>query len=175
MITLGIDPGLSGGVAAIDGTGRIVLLEPTPILDGQVRVFDGRALGDMLRARGLLWADGCNGSRCYAYIEHAQSMPRQGVASTFAYGVTFGSTIAAVRSLGIGYTLVRPAIWKRALGLKGSDKRESIGLAGQHWPELSLRRKDDGLAEALLIARWGWLKDSVERAGAAQAGSGVLG
>lgn len=171
MITLGIDPGLSGGVAAIDGTGRILLLEPTPILDGQVRVFDGRALGDMLRARGLLRGDG---ARCYAYIEHAQSMPGQGVASTFAYGTVFGSTIAAVRNLGVGYTLVRPAVWKRALGL-GRDKRESIGLAAQHWPELQLKRKDDGLAEALLIARWGWLKDAGAGAGAAQATPEVLG
>ena len=60
-------------------------------------------------------------------------------------------TLTLHRSRG---TRVRPAIWKRTLGL-GKDKEASRLKAIQLFPTADLRRKKDhGRAEALLLAYW---------------------
>lgn len=51
---------------------------------------------------------------------------------------------------------VRPTVWKRALGL-GKDKEASRLKAMQLFPSADLRRKkDQGRAEALLLAVYGF-------------------
>jgi crossover junction endodeoxyribonuclease RuvC len=149
LITLGVDPGLKGGVAALDGEGRLLWAEPLPMLDGLV---DPSAL------RALLSRLGGDPTRLFAYVERAQAFPGQGISSTFKYGVGYGSLLSALAWQGIGYQAVPAGAWKRAMGLTG-DKADSIAMARRYWPQLALRRKDDGLAEAALLARWGWRKD----------------
>lgn len=59
--------------------------------------------------------------------------------------------------LGIPYTVVPPATWKRAMGVT-ADKSEAIVIAQRLFPacaHLLYRAKDDGRAEALLIAEHG--------------------
>ena len=59
--------------------------------------------------------------------------------------------------LDMPYTLVTPMVWKKHFAL-GRDKAESIDLAQRMFPTLApiiTRKKDDGLAEAALIAAWG--------------------
>jgi crossover junction endodeoxyribonuclease RuvC len=63
--------------------------------------------------------------------------------------------VGLLAALQIAYTTVRPAIWKRALGL-GKDKEAARLRAMQLFPAADLRRKKDhGRAEALLLAWWG--------------------
>jgi hypothetical protein len=53
---------------------------------------------------------------------------------------------------------VTPTKWKRALGL-GADKGDSRRRAMETWPYMAskfARVKDDGRAEAALIAWWHW-------------------
>ena len=108
---------------------------------------------------GRLLADR-NIDSMFAYVERAQSMPQQGIASAFNYGCCFGTLLGTLAALGIGYQLVPASVWKRKLGLMaGSDKKASIGLAQQHYPSRTFKASQHGLAESLLIARWGWEKD----------------
>ena len=87
-------------------------------------------------------------------IELVASMPRQGVASTFKFGMAFGATIALAERLHCPFHFVTPRIWKKALGLD-SDKNRSLALARNLWEEAPIsRQKDNGRAEALLIAEW---------------------
>ncbi len=74
----------------------------------------------------------------------------------FTVGVGFGVWLGVLSTLGLSYTRVRPAIWKRALGL-GKDKEASRLRVQQLFPGADLRRKKDhGRAEALLLAVYGW-------------------
>lgn len=54
---------------------------------------------------------------------------------------------------------VRPQEWKKHFQLHGSDKRQSMELAGELFPDLKDRFRrvtmDDGLADAILIAQYG--------------------
>jgi hypothetical protein len=59
---------------------------------------------------------------------------------------------------GIKYIEVRPAKWKKDMGLN-SDKINSIKLCQRLFPTIELvqkgcRKPHDGMAEALLIAEW---------------------
>jgi crossover junction endodeoxyribonuclease RuvC len=144
-VILGIDPGQNGGVALINRHGALQFAEGMPVARNAVVTVDVRQLGHLLTGRHGV----------FAFVERAQAMPRQGVSSAFNYGCIFGSILTALADLGIGYELVAPAKWKRDFGLQ-SDKRQAIDRAQQLYPALRrLRAKDDGVAEALLIARWG--------------------
>lgn len=54
--------------------------------------------------------------------------------------------------------LVKPAVWKKALGLNKKDKDASIKKAIELFPEMEsklARKKDHDRAEALLLAYYG--------------------
>ena len=148
MLTLGLDPGLTGAVALLDITGECVLLTDLPIIrDKSLAWVDGSQLQGML-------LDAIGGRQCRAVVERVSAMPRQGVASSFGFGVGFGSILSVLQTLLLPLELVTPAVWKRAMGLT-SDKRASLDRARLLFPtaDLSLA-KHDGRAEALLLAHW---------------------
>lgn len=135
---LGIDPGMTGAIAQVSPTEEVWDMPETPHdLAALLATFDP--------------------ATTVAYVERVASMPGQGVASTFKFGYSFGVLIGCLASRGIRYELVAPSKWKRAMGLS-KDKGESRRLAQALYPALvsQLRRaRDDGRAEALLIAEWG--------------------
>lgn len=139
MAIVGVDPGIAGAVALLDGRGDVLDMPANP-----------RDLWDSLSAWRADYHD------LHAYVEKAQPMPRQGVASTFKTGYGYGVIIGLLAGLGIPYETVTPAVWKRKMGLWGRDKEASRALARQYWPTASLGRvRDHGRAEALLIAEYG--------------------
>lgn len=145
---IGIDPGLSGGVGVLDARGGIVLAEMMPVMEGpKRRMVDGHALRILLRGCTVI-------DTAHAVIERVNAMPKQGVASTFSFGQSQGIAIGVVCGLGIGYEFVLPQIWKKTYGLIGKPKNVSVGLVKRRWPGLHLKAKDDGIADALLIADW---------------------
>ncbi len=146
---MGLDPGLTGAFAAIDDAGQVIALHDLPIIrDGKLAFVDAAALvGHMIEAR--------QGRPARILVERVSSMPGQGVASSFQFGVGFGSLLAACRYIAMPLELVTPATWKRALGLS-SDKRASLDKARMLFPAAELHLvKHDGRAEALLLAEYG--------------------
>jgi crossover junction endodeoxyribonuclease RuvC len=111
MIIAGIDPGLSGAVALLDGgTGTVVDIFDMPTLElkrgGKTkREIDPHALAAALGRDRI----------GHAFIEAVGAMPGQGVASMFAFGKAFGIAIGVVSTLGIPSTLVAPMTWKKAM------------------------------------------------------------
>lgn len=157
MIIIGIDPGMDGAVAAIDGESRQLLrLEDTPVLQaGKGREYDVSGMADLLRSMVL-------GHSARVVIERAQPMPGQGVTSTFSTGMGYGIWIGVVGALGIPYSSVRPCDWTRKLlkGVPGEGKARSILLASQTFPGIELvppgcRKPRDGRADAACIAYYG--------------------
>ncbi len=148
MLTLGIDPGLHGALALVDGDGMAELVADLPaIRDNRLAWIDGGELQSMLL--GAL-----HGRPCRAVVERVSAMPRQGIASAFTFGAGLGSILATLQTLHLPIDLVTAAEWKRALGLS-SDKRASLDKARLLFPgvDLSLAKHADR-AEACLIAHF---------------------
>jgi hypothetical protein len=146
-IIIGVDPGKSGAIAVLD--------------DGALRdVGDMPVVGATISAARL--SDMCSRwlplDYVLAVVEDVHAMPKQGVSSTFAFGRSLGVIEGALGALSIPTHYVSPARWKRDLRL-GKDKGESRRRAIELWPDRAdwfARVKDDGRAEAALIAYW-WL------------------
>lgn len=149
MKVVAIDPGQSGAVACIDTK------------TGSVRVADmptmGRGSGSKRRVNAaLLCGIVATFDADAGVVEEVSAMPRQGVASTFAFGEAYGTARTAIIAAGLPIHHVRPRKWKGHFGL-GKSKDASRTRAVELYPELAgelARVKDDGRAEAVLIARW---------------------
>jgi hypothetical protein len=140
-LILGVDPGITGGLAFLFA--NRVVAEDIPTAGGEVDV-------DTLvrRVREMQPA--------LAIIERANAMPKQGVSSTFKYGVAYGALRTVVALCNIPYRLVTPGKWKAHFHLD-ADKEKSRALAIQLWPGCGYfaLKKHHGRAEAALIARYG--------------------
>ena len=92
-----------------------------------------------------------------AVIEQVASRPNQSSVATFRFGMGYGALIACVAANKTPMHLVTPQKWKKHFGLT-SDKDTSRQLAMQRFPDYAdkfVRKKDDGRAEAALIALYG--------------------
>lgn len=149
---IGIDPGLSGAVARYDPetNGLIVHDVPTHELkrNGKTkREVDlhslARIMDDLTKEPG--------GS---ILIEQVGSMPGQGVSSVFAFGKVYGILLGVSAATFVPLDTVTPAVWKKAMGVTaskdGARAKASAILPG--WSNLWARVKDDGRAEASLLA-----------------------
>lgn len=145
MIVAGIDPGLTGAIA-LAGDGYLAV-EDMPVMgSGRQKVVNGAALTGTLKG----WRPDV------AVIERVHAMPKQGVVSSFRFGQALGTVEGIVLGLGISVRYVTPQTWKKHFHLS-SDKEMSRMAAIRFYPRIAdqlSRKKDDGRAEALLIARW---------------------
>jgi len=148
MLTLGVDPGLSGALALLDSDGMPEFVADLPVIrDHKLAWIDGGALQSTL-------LEVLHGRPCRAAVERVSSSPQQGVASAFTFGIGFGSILATLQTLRLPIELITAVQWKTALGL-GKDKRASLDKARLLFPSTELHlAKYDGRAEALLLAHF---------------------
>ncbi len=144
---MGIDPGLGGAVAVLDTEACVV---DVPVIKvGTKREYNVPVMAKLVYG----WEPD------HIYIEKVHSMPKQGVASSFNFGMGFGLWLGIIAALGIPYTLVTPQRWKgKMMDGQRRGKGDARLRATQLFPELAgslTRVKDDGRAEALLIAAYG--------------------
>lgn len=144
---LGVDPGLSGAVALYDPfTSRCkgVWNTPTePSKTNHKRDIDLQSFSSLIGIHAP--------SIAFAMVENVGAMPGQGVVSMFRFGQSLGAVTGILASFMIPTYYVVPSVWKSALGLF-RDKKESIKKAHEFFPESKSAIKNDGMAEALLIA-----------------------
>jgi hypothetical protein len=122
---------------------EIIAAEDTPCVAGQVDPASLVARLEQMRPD-------------VAIIERVGAMPKQGVSSTFKFGVAFGMLQGVVAALKIPVHFVAPSVWKSHYRL-GSDKEKARALALQLWParaDLFGLRKHHNRAEAALLARY---------------------
>lgn len=151
---IGIDPGAAGAVAILEADGSLVQVFDMPAVEVTVGGKAKRRISpEMLAAELRLF----NVHATCAYIEQVSAMPGQGVSSMFAFGESFGLAKGVLAGLGIPVQSVTPGRWKKALQLN-SGKDAARAKAAATWPQHAgefRRVKDDGRAEAALIALWG--------------------
>lgn len=154
MNIIGIDPGLDGAVAILEAGGEHMIYD-TPTLtvkgaSGNRREYNLVVMASWLRP----WA-----ARSVAYIENVHAMPGQGVRSMFTMGLGVGAWMGILAALEIPVTRVTPQRWKGVmLDGMGHDKDAGRLRAIQLFPSracLFERKKDDGRADAILIAEYG--------------------
>lgn len=162
---IGIDPGLTGAIACING--RSVVVEVLPTIENGSKAKIKQEIDAATLRRYILNLEGAsNPDGVVAYLEHVSAMPAmmggkvvQGGSSTFSLGDTFGAIRGVLACLGIPVVRVRPQVWKKQFKL-GSDKEQARATAVWLFPQIPLtRKKDHNLAEALLIAEWGRLQE----------------
>lgn len=136
---IGIDPGIKGGIAVIDLCSEKLI---------EYAYFNEERYREVLKKyKGDVW------------LEQVHSMPRQGVKSTFNFGVNYGLLKGMAYCSNHNVIEVSPQKWKRYYNLH-NNKSESIKLAHKYYKvDLNIGKRkvieSDGMAEAILIARYG--------------------
>lgn len=153
---LGIDPGFSGALAVLHENTAVVFDVPivkVKTKKGFKTFFDMTGMARLLRRYAN---PSTNGFIVHAAIEKVGSMPEQGIVGAFRFGEGYGLWRGMLTAYNIPFTEVMPGQWKGEMmhGL-GTEKGHSILRAKQLFPTVVLdRKKDDGRAEALLIAEF---------------------
>ena len=146
---LGIDPGQKGALAFLNVEGLIWEIEDMPLLGKEI---NAHMLTRLIEGYGPVRQ---------AVIERSHSMPKQGVASVFNYGVGYGKILGVLAALDIPTHFYSSSEWKKHWRLS-NDKDLSRRLATERWPSYASsfsRVKDDGRAEACFIAAK-WIADN---------------
>lgn len=136
-ISIGIDPGKSGGIAVIDGEEK-----------NTYPYSDEKLISIAISTKNSV-----------ACVEKVGAMPGQGVVSMFSFGKSAGFIEGVLQALGIPYQLIPPQKWKKEFSLN-SEKGKSIEVCKKLFPGINLlatqrcRKEHDGMAEALLIAEY---------------------
>ncbi len=145
---LGVDPGATGALAVVDSYGALHEVHDMPLVDKKVSPI---LLAELVNE----FAD-YEEQTTHCVVEQVASMPGQGVASTFTFGQSYGIVLGVIAAVGLPVTHVRPAAWKKTMGVT-ADKETSRRRALDLWPNRAdwfKRKKDNGRAEAALLALW---------------------
>lgn len=158
-LSLGIDPGLDGAIAALGGDGSLIWVWDTPTVtvqkpSGKKRMYLPGEMAAILESYCLKYGVG----NIRVMMESVHAMPKQGGVSNFSMGRGVGTWEGLVAAFKLPLEYVTPQSWKKlAMGAgAGGDKSLSIltaqRLVPTSTPFLKLK-KHDGRAEAILIAR----------------------
>ncbi len=153
MRIIGIDPGLSGGIAILDDL-KIFDIYDMPIMS------EGKKNKNQLNSAQLVNIIKKNiipSGDTFLIVEQVSAMPGQGVTSMFNFGQTFGSIKGICAALNLPIFFVRPTKWKKHFDLINSSKDASRTKVIEMYPSISPRlskKKDVNKADAILIARY---------------------
>jgi len=153
MIIIGIDPGLSGGIAVLDNNKVLELFDMPVMADGKK---NKKQLNSALLAK-LIKENISNTSESAVIVEQVNAMPGQGVTSMFNFGQTFGAIKGICATLELPIFFVRPSKWKKHFELINSSKDASRTKAIEMYPHLAeklSKKKDVNKSDAILIARF---------------------
>ena len=144
MMFIGIDPGAKGGIGLL-----------------------GTAFGGIQKEEAIPYSNQVLLEVCqlyqheaYVFLEKVHAMPGQGVTSMFSFGKSYGYILGVLDAFQMDVTEVDPRTWKKHFGIT-ADKQESIDKVKELYPGVNLlptsrcRKESDGMAEALLLARYG--------------------
>jgi len=149
---IGIDPGISGAIAVFDWyTKKLVEIIDMPTLEVESGKTKKRHISAVSLANYLVGF-----TDTHVVIERVGALPGNGSVSMFNFGRSAGIIEGVVAALEMPNTYVTPAAWTKAVG-RAAGKDASRMRAMELFPskaEMFKRAKDDGRADAALIAYW---------------------
>ncbi len=171
MISVGIDPGLDGAVAAItygsfdNWQAGVVDLFSVPIITekkgkGIRRLYDEQGMVRLIREIHMVAVDGIR-----VTLEKAQAMPGQGVRSMFSIGEGFGLWKGILADRELPRQIIHPRTWQQRVckDIPGDTKTKAILAAQRYFPKVDLRATErskkphTGRADATCMAIFGIL------------------
>jgi crossover junction endodeoxyribonuclease RuvC len=152
-IICGVDPGKTGAIAFLDARGQIIAIHDMPVIEVVVdktkrKRISAHGVSDVLKGLDIEMV----------VIEQVGGITGQSASAAFTFGHSCGLIQGVVIGLNLPVALLPPQRWKKAAHLP-ADKGAARLRAQQLWPEEAkqfARIKDDGRAEACLIARHYW-------------------
>jgi len=148
---LAIDPGASGALAFFNpdaGTLEIIDMPVVEVKRGQKmkKEISSQMLAAIIKAR----------KPSVAIVELVHSRPGQGVSSMFSFGRGCGQCEGVLAALEIPITYITPLGWQKAVNARsGKDgNRQRAAELFPAYTHLFARKKDDGRADAALMAWW---------------------
>ena len=151
MLILAIDPGAKGALAFYSPTAGTLEIVDTPTVEVKrgakmKNEISAQMLAAIVRAR----------KPTEAVVERVGAFPGQGVSSVFAFGKAAGLLDGVLAALEIPVTYVAPQKWQRDVGTReGKDgNRQRASELFPAYASTFARAKDDGRADAALMAWW---------------------
>ena len=158
-IVIGIDPGVSGGIAWID-------CDKPREFGTECRRMPDTEHGVAVLLAGIV-EDSCESIT--AYIERVHSSPQMGVSSAFTFGRGYGLLLGLLLAHRVRINDITPGTWQKAMGLVQRGKGNTIAGAdrAEHTKAKKLANKEKAgnlfpwikvtnyVADALLIAEYG--------------------
>lgn len=152
---IGIDPGNTGALALFDDTGELIEVEDMPLI-AHGKKLQVNIVPLAITVKNWKTMAELDGKRISSVLEQVHAMPKQGVTSSFNFGMGYGGMQGILATLMIPMQLVTPGKWKKHHRLINKDKDNARTLAQQLFPTASLaRKKDIGRADAILIGLYG--------------------
>lgn len=148
---LAIDPGASGALAFYNPEAGTLEIIDTPVV--QVKrgtktktEISPQMMSAIIRARDPK----------IAILELVNARPGQGVSSMFQFGRGVGMYEGALAALQVPVTYITPQGWQKAVNARsGKDgNRQRAAELFPAYAHLFARKKDDGRADAALMAWW---------------------
>lgn len=155
MVFIGIDPGKTGGIAAVGQSRDFLYCARMPTLEK-----------DLLSVLHKMAT--CTQGPAHIFIEDVNAMPHNGVVSMFKFGQEFGKARMAAWAVleltdatgSVNY--VKPQKWQSVLGLKKTNKNESYPQRKRRLMEsaceMYAHHKNEicgATSDAVLIAEYG--------------------
>lgn len=149
---IGIDPGQTGGLAIVgDDMSASAIPMPTIATAYDVKAIHAWMIDQVLVADLIV-------------IEKVGAMPKQGLSSTFKFGMGYGMLQGIAACMPQACVLVVPPVWKRLVlgSVYAHDKLGTIQFCRDKFPQVNLvlprcRVPHDGMADALALAAYGQL------------------
>lgn len=148
MRILGVDPGLTGGIALLD----MASLNAVAVYDMPTahKTVNSAGLAALIRE---LRPD-------VAVVEEVGPQPKDGVVQAFSFGQSYATARVACLMLDVPVHLVRPQAWKAFYRLRGGSEGKEMGraLALRKFPASAASfafKRDHNRAEAALLALYG--------------------
>ena len=111
MIYIGVDPGLTGAICAIDDDDNVLLKMQTP-LNGKKEI-DCRIIAIQIQKLKRN-----SSGKVFGVLEKVGAMPGQGVVAMFTFGHAVGEVKATLKIMTVPFQEVTPQTWKAEI-LKG--------------------------------------------------------
>lgn len=146
-VVLGIDPGNEGALAWVTREGNLIEIADMPIIEvnGRKKIC-AQTLAKLFETRPV----------DMIIIERVSAMKGWGISGCFWFGYGAGMVEGLAAGMGMPIRMITPASWKKKAQVP-TDKNGARQMASRLWPGASdqfKRVKDDGRAEAALLARW---------------------
>ena len=153
MKVIGIDPGLSGAIAILEGKNIINLYDMPVMAEGKKnkRQLNSSQLVNIIKKNTDV------NEEIAVIVEQVNAMPGQGVTSMFNFGQTFGAIKGVCAAMELPIFFVRPSKWKKHFDLINSSKDASRTKVIEMYPSISSqlsKKKDVNKSDAILIAKF---------------------